>query len=348
MLCLATCMRNAQPALRTWFGYHIAAGITHFFVVDHRPSEDDTSEYLASLAAAYPQNVRVTVREGPYTQSLWTRDLANAALEAAGDGPVALFFHDSDEFVAGNGAPLRQRAEETWAVLRGDRSHRYWAPEHAVHVITPPCNMLPPALGPEDATRWSESRVGVPASLAAGKSSLFARRASEVRVTDGCAHRVRTAPPSPNAACPRAASGDYLWPLPPDLFPTVYSHHCYLGPERLWTRIRHFIETGMPASMQRRYGRKQGFTDDRVADFVAWVHDATPEEARERASRLYLREIYSCAHGRCVHLDPVATFCHGAAPSFDAAREAARLREVLGITRTHEHCQKFVQVEEVQ
>jgi len=348
MLCLVTCIRNAEISLRKWVNYHISAGITHFYIADHQPSRDSTSSILASLQEAYPDNFKVVVCHGAYRQSLWTKELANMALQDAGTSPVALFFHDSDEYVAGNGAPLPQRARECFDLLDGGPPYPFWrrpgASGAALLFVTPPCNAVPPALGEGDGDRWTESRLAVPGSLEGGKSSLFvgSGRASTLVVADGCCHRVRTLPPISSCVCPDQKSGDYVWPLPPEIFPTVYSHNCYMGPEHLWVRIGHFIETGLSANMQRRYGSKQGFSGEQVREFAEWVQSASPSEAKERALRLYRREIFSCLHLRCVKMDHVARYFHGEDEGFDVAKETAMARKKLSVRRTHEGSQHHI------
>ena len=45
-VCLVVAARDAEHQLVDWLQYHAAHGIDRFYIADHRPSQDRTSEIL--------------------------------------------------------------------------------------------------------------------------------------------------------------------------------------------------------------------------------------------------------------------------------------------------------------
>lgn len=264
-VCLLSCARNCGHHLREWFLYHKAVGITAFYMVDHRPSEDDTSAIIREFADV------VLVKEGPFKESEWFLELCALATN---DGAAVLFCNDTDEFLCGNGAPLAQRIQETLA----------GAQRPARHLLTPGFNMVP--LDDTDDTDWTKQIYARPNKLWTGKSAVYIPPLGHVRVVAGGQHNVQTLPRVLIETCPRRSRTDIVSPLRPDIFPIYYLHFTFHGPSAYLRRIRTMMLTPENArQMVARYGK--GVVDEgrRVAgtltrdDFDAFAAFAQDEKS---------------------------------------------------------------------
>lgn len=267
MICLLSSVRNSAKHLQEWFQYHRAIGITHFYVIDHRPSQDETSDILAKQPDA------VIIRKtGPFNEVKWSAELCNTAIR---DGAQALFPNDTDEFLAGNGAPFRQRVEEILTRLHVDGIP-------AIHLISPGFNMFPSVdLG--DNENWRTHVLARPNPLFTGKSAIFLSPESGHVVTNGCQHRLRLRPDVPAEVRPDSLPNEAL-SMDPKNFPFWYMHFPFHGPTPFLHRIRTFANGPKDKvwQMATRYGegiineerRASGdITDDDLNKFIAYLHD---------------------------------------------------------------------------
>jgi len=232
-VCLLSCARNCGQHLREWFTYHRAIGVTAFYVVDHQPSEDDTSKIIAEHADV------VLVKTGPFRESDWFLELC---LLATNDGAAVIFANDTDEFLCGNGAPFAQRIRETLAS----------APKPARHLMTPGFNMVPLADDPD----WRKQIYARPNKLWTGKSALYIPPGGHVRVVSGGQHYLQTLPRVPIETCPKRARNDIVSPIEPHFFPVYYLHFTFHGSGAYLRRIRTMLLTPENArQMVARYGK---------------------------------------------------------------------------------------------
>lgn len=233
-ICLLSCARNCGHHLREWFTYHRAIGVTAFYMVDHRPSEDDTSKIIAEHADV------VLVKTGPFKESAWFLELC---LLATNDGAAVIFANDTDEFLCGNGAPFKQRVSETIASSTG---------KPATHLLTPGFNMVP---HDKDDADWRKHIYARPNKLWTGKSALYIPPGGHVRVVSGGQHQLKTLPRVPIETCPKRTKADIVSPLEPKLFPIYYLHFTFHGCEAYLRRIRTMLLTPDNArQMVIRYG----------------------------------------------------------------------------------------------
>lgn len=263
-VCLLSCARNCGHHLREWFTYHRAVGVTAFYIVDHRPSEDDTSRIIQEFADV------VLVKTGVFKESDWFLQLCALATQ---DGAAVLFANDTDEFLCGNGAPLAQRIRETLA----------GAKKPARHLLTPGFNMVPL----EDGSDWTKQIYARPNKLWTGKSALYIPRGGHVKVVAGGQHNVQTMPRVLIETCPKRTRNDIVFPLPPDLFPIYYLHFTFHGSGAYLRRIRTMMLTPENArQMAARYGKgivdeerriKGNFDHEDLRKLSSFVEQETPE-----------------------------------------------------------------------
>ncbi len=285
-VCLLSCARNAGRHLREWFQYHRASGITAFYIVDHQPSEDDTSEIIREHADV------VLTKTGPFKESDWFLELCDLATT---DGAAVIYANDTDEFLCGNGAPLAQRIRETLAgahQLRHkprDAAGKPTGPP-ALHLMTPGFNMVPLGRDGEDpgedgAGDWRRHVLARPNKLWTGKSALYIPQGGHVRVVSGGQHYLQTLPRVPICTCPKRTRTDIVSPLEPQLFPVYYLHFTFHGPSAYLRRIRTMLQTPENArQMVQRYAkgvvpeeRLLKPTPEDVERFLAFVDSGTPE-----------------------------------------------------------------------
>jgi len=243
-ICLLSCARNCGHHLREWFTYHRAIGVTAFYVVDHQPSEDDTSQIIREHADV------VLVKSGPFKESEWFQELC---LLATNDGASVIFANDTDEFLCGNGAPFNQRVMETLGS----------AQKPARHLLTPGFNMVPL----EDDPDWRKQIYAKPNKLWTGKSALYIPPGGHVRVVAGGQHYPRTLPPVPIETFPDSLGTDIIVsPIEPDIFPIYYLHFTFHGSGAYLRRIRTMLQTPDTAmQMVVRYGKGIVNEERRVA-----------------------------------------------------------------------------------
>jgi hypothetical protein len=253
-ICLLSCARNCGHHLREWFEYHRRIGVTAFYMVDHRPSEDDTSKIIAEHADV------VLVKTGPFKESDWFLELC---LLATNDGAAAIFANDTDEFLCGNGAPFKQRVKETLASAQKPAKHLMTpetlasAQKPAKHLMTPGFNMVPL----EDDPDWRKQIYARPNKLWTGKSALYVPPRGHVRIVSGGQHNLQTLPRVPIETCPKRTRTDIVSPLEPHFFPVYYLHFTFHGSVAYLRRIRTMLLTPENArQMVARYGK--GIVDE--------------------------------------------------------------------------------------
>lgn len=263
-ICLLSCARNCGHHLREWFTYHRSIGVTAFYVVDHQPSEDDTTDIIKEHADV------VLVKTGPFKESDWFLELC---LLATNDGAAVIFANDTDEFLCGNGAPFKQRVNETLAT----------AQKPAKHLMTPGFNMVPL----DDDPDWRKQIYARPNKLWTGKSALYIPAGGHVKVVSGGQHYLQTLPRVPIETCPKRSRTDIVSPIEPHIFPIYYLHFTFHGSAAYLRRIRTMLLTPENArQMATRYGkgivdeerRLQGKSDETDIEALSqFVAKDTPE-----------------------------------------------------------------------
>ena len=243
LICLTSSVRNAGHHLEEWFSYHRAIGITAFYVVDHRPSEDDTS----AIIAAQPDAV-VLVKEGPFDEAAWSAELCNLALS---DGARALFPNDTDEFLTGTGAPFADRIFQLIHQVESEGLE-------VLHLLSPGFNVYPDSLE-ED---WKVHSLIRPNPLFTGKSAAVFAPHTKVRVKNGCQHRLGFEPSYLPLVLPDRLPPVPVFPLDPLVFPFHYLHFPFHGPVPFLRRVLTFSQ-GPPEKLWQmviRYG--EGVVDE--------------------------------------------------------------------------------------
>lgn len=280
LICLLSSVRNSARHLREWFEYHRAIGITRFYVIDHQPSQDDTSVILAEQPDAV-----IIRKRGPFNETRWSAELCNTAIR---DGAQAIFPNDTDEFIAGNGAPFQLRVQEMLCRLNREGLS-------AIHLLTPGYNMFPSSdKGDED--DWRTHVLCRLNPLFTGKSAIFFSLPNQHVVINGCQHRLRLDPMVPatvrSDAIPLRAIE-----LSATHFPFYYMHFPFHGPTHFLKRIQTFIQGPLDKvwQMATRYG--EGIVDDErrlngclskedLQDFVAHVNNL-----RDGGKEIYRRAV---------------------------------------------------------
>jgi hypothetical protein len=280
MVCLLSSVRNAGKHLREWFDYHRRIGVDRFYVIDHRPSEDDTSAILEEQPDAV-----VIRKRGPFDESRWSAELCNTAFR---DGARALFPNDTDEFLCGNGVTFREAVDTVF-----ERMERQGLP--ALHYLSPGFNMFPTRYTGDDED-WRTHVLARPNPLFTGKSAVFVAQKRTHTVVQGCQHRLRLRPALAATVRPDALPKDAL-ALRPDDFPFYYLHFPFHGPTCFLRRVRTFLEGPKDKvwQMATRYGeglvdeprRAAGdLTDEDLATFVAQLLDCS-----DGGSELYRKAV---------------------------------------------------------
>jgi hypothetical protein len=275
-ICLVSCARNAGMHLREWFIYHRAIGITAFYIVDHQPSEDETSAIIAEFADV------IVTKTGPYKESEWFKEICNRALS---DGAAAVFANDTDEFLCGNGAPFAARVQEVLSML----------PHGGGHLLTPGFNMVPQgAADGEDGGDWRRHVYARPNKIWSGKSALYLSSKTQVQVISGGQHYLKTSPLLPISTCPKRTQSSIVSPLNPKYFPVYYLHFTFFGPSAYLRRIQTLMLTPWNAIlMVQRYGKgivnaehleARNITQEDIADFSKFM-EHSPQEIYRRAVR---------------------------------------------------------------
>jgi hypothetical protein len=307
MICLLSSVRNAGKHLREWFHYHRSIGITRFYVIDHQPSQDDTSEILAEQ----PDTV-VLRKRGPFDESRWSAELCNTAIR---DGATALFPNDTDEFLCGNGATFNERVREVIARIEVEDLT-------GLHFLSPGFNMFPSADN-GDNDDWRSHVLARPNPLFTGKSAVFLAPQSGHVVTNGCQHRLRLRPPLPATVRSDAVPSAAL-KLRPEDFPFQYLHFPFHGPSAFLRRVRTFVQGPKDKvwQMATRYGaglvdeerRASGdLTDADLVGFVLQLNDLN--DRTDGGRELYRRAILDAGLPRaCEVRTNVADFFETQAP----------------------------------
>lgn len=316
-------VRNCAKLLETWLDYHRSIGITRFYLIDHQPSQDETSEILARQSREMGDLV-VVKKRGPFMETRWSAELCNLALR---DGASALFPNDVDEFLVGNGAPFREVAERVIADLE-------LTAEEGRHYTSPGFNMFP-SVDRGDDEDFRSHVLCRPNPLFVGKSAVFFRSAEDqpmlqfddVRrrvVTNGCQHRLTFRPPLPplispgsGAAVPLSAVSPSLDYFCPRMFPFMYLHFPFHGPSCFIHRIRTFVAGPRDKVLQMaiRYGKglvdearrtSRQLSDADLQSFVEQIRGASPALAQ----KIYRDAVLSAGLPRAHSIKTdLASFC---------------------------------------
>ena len=290
-VCLLSCARNCGHHLRDWFVYHRAIGITAFYIVDHQPSEDETSDIIREHADV------VLVKSGPFKESDWFLELC---LLATTDGAAVIFANDTDEFLCGNGASFKQRIEETLAS----------AAKPAKHLMTPGFNMVPLV----DDANWRNQIYARPNKIWTGKSALYIPQGGHVRVVSGGQHYLQTLPRVPIETCPKRTRTDIVSPLEPHLFPIYYLHFTFHGSAAYLRRIRTMLLTPENArQMVVRYGKglvdeERRLTGDPNEDDIDVLARFVANDNDTEAMELYRQAVRSSLISACEVRSDVAQY----------------------------------------
>ena len=266
-ICLVSCAKGASATLREWFEYHRGVGATHFYLVDHQPSEDDTSEIIASQVAQHPDSVRSRIKTGLFYEEEWICELCNWAIDEAGNDETLLLINDTDEFVGPNSDTnsFLDQVKRCFSHVQFASSvaaapaHMKPSSHRSLLIVSPLCFVAPQSADP--AWDWRQDSAHEPSPLSFGKSALFIGPCvgPNLRVVPGgwnqkgYCHAIATTPPTPIASCPEGGGSHYVWPLPEDIYPFQVVHHFHTGAESMMRKLRQCVSSGLATYAWHRY-----------------------------------------------------------------------------------------------